>query len=205
MRLPWLACTICHSFLTIFWFSFPLWLALLRDWALLDSGLYFSSAHPFSCYPFLPYYSIILVVRNGNGSGSGQVFPYSDPTRGPRPVAQTRPVYQTNFFSEAWTRLHQAPQAPRAPLGRGTSGPILWPNKKKMFAISRLAFVNSVIRSPSYFSIYYVTFSRTKSLIFSIVLSFYSFSLFLLLSKEDKEAFWDPVGLFIKWRSHFFL
>ena len=84
-------------------------------------------------------------------------------------------------------------------------GPFCGPIKKKMFAISRLAFVNSLIRSPSYFSIYFVTFSRTKSLFFSIVLSFYSFSLFLLLLEEDEEAFWDPVGLFIKWRSHFFL
>ena len=33
------------SIFTIFWFPFPFWLALLRDWALLDSGLYFSSAH----------------------------------------------------------------------------------------------------------------------------------------------------------------
>ena len=42
---------------------FPLWLALLRDWALLDGGLYFSLAHPFSYYHFLPYYSIIPVVK----------------------------------------------------------------------------------------------------------------------------------------------
>ena len=33
------------SIFTIFWFPFPFWLALLRDWALLNSGLYFSSAH----------------------------------------------------------------------------------------------------------------------------------------------------------------
>ena len=32
-------------------------------------------------------------TRNGNGSGSGQVFPYPDPTRGPRPTARTWPVY----------------------------------------------------------------------------------------------------------------
>ena len=63
MRLPWLACTICHSFLTIFWFSFPLSLALLRNWALLDSGLCFSLAHPFSCYPLLPYHSIIHAAK----------------------------------------------------------------------------------------------------------------------------------------------
>ena len=59
MRLPWLACTVCRSFLTIFWFPFPLWLTLPRDWALLDSGLCFSSAHHFSCYHLLPYHSII--------------------------------------------------------------------------------------------------------------------------------------------------
>ena len=63
MHLSWLACTVCHSFFTIFWFPFPLWLALLRDWALLDGGLYFSSAHPFSYYHLLPYHSIIPAAK----------------------------------------------------------------------------------------------------------------------------------------------
>ena len=63
MRLPWLACTICRSFFTIFWFPFPLWLTLLKDRALLDGGLCFSLAYPFSCYPLLPYYSIIPAVK----------------------------------------------------------------------------------------------------------------------------------------------
>ena len=63
MRLPWLTCTICYPFFTIFWFPFPLWLALLRDWALLDGGLYFSSAHPFSYYHLLPYHSIIPAAK----------------------------------------------------------------------------------------------------------------------------------------------
>ena len=63
MHLPWLACIVCRTFLTILWFPFPLWLALLRDWALLDHGLYFSSAHPFSCYPLLPYHSIIPAAK----------------------------------------------------------------------------------------------------------------------------------------------
>ena len=63
MRLPWLVCTVCHPFLTIFWFPFPLWLALPRDWALLDSGLCFSSTHPFSCYHLLPYHSIISAAK----------------------------------------------------------------------------------------------------------------------------------------------
>ena len=35
----------------------------------------------------------VVSCRNGNGSGSGRVFSYPDPTRGPRPVARTRPVY----------------------------------------------------------------------------------------------------------------
>ena len=61
--LPWLACTVCRPFFTIFWFSFPLWLALPRDWALLDSGLCFSLAHPFSCYHLLPYHSIIFAAK----------------------------------------------------------------------------------------------------------------------------------------------
>ena len=64
MHLPWLACTVCHLFFTIFWFPFPLWLALPRDWTLLNSGLCFSLAHPFSCYPILPYYSIIPTVKS---------------------------------------------------------------------------------------------------------------------------------------------
>ena len=34
-----------------------------------------------------------MIDRNGNGSGSGRVFPYPDSTRGPRPVARTRPIY----------------------------------------------------------------------------------------------------------------
>ena len=63
MRLPWLACTVCRPFLTIFWFLFPLWLALLKDWALLDGGLCFSSAHPFSCYHLLSYHSIIPATK----------------------------------------------------------------------------------------------------------------------------------------------
>ena len=63
MHLRWLACTVCSSFLTIFLFPFPLWLALLKDWALLDGGLCFSSTHHFSCYPFLPYYPIIPTVK----------------------------------------------------------------------------------------------------------------------------------------------
>ena len=63
MRLPWLACTVCCPFLTIFWFPFPLWLALLQDWALLNGGLCFFLAYPFSCYHLLPYHSIILVAK----------------------------------------------------------------------------------------------------------------------------------------------
>jgi len=34
------------------------------------------------------------LTRNGNGSGSDRIFPYPDPTRGPRPAAQTRPANQ---------------------------------------------------------------------------------------------------------------
>ena len=36
---------------------------LIRGWALLDGGLCFSSAHPFSCYHLLPYHSIILATK----------------------------------------------------------------------------------------------------------------------------------------------
>ena len=63
MRLPWLACTVCRPFFTIFWFAFLLWLALLRGWALLDGGLCFSSAHHFFCYHLLTYYFIIPATK----------------------------------------------------------------------------------------------------------------------------------------------
>ena len=64
MHLPWLVCTVCRSFFTIFWFSFPLLLALLRDWALLNGGLCFSLAHPFSVTSFaiLLYHSYREIV-----------------------------------------------------------------------------------------------------------------------------------------------
>ena len=38
-------------FLTIFWFPFPLWLSLLKDWALLDGGLCFFFSPPFFLLP----------------------------------------------------------------------------------------------------------------------------------------------------------
>ena len=63
MRLLWLACTVCHPFLTIFWFPFPLWLTPLRGWALLDGGLCLSSAHPFFCYHLLPCHFIIPAAK----------------------------------------------------------------------------------------------------------------------------------------------
>lgn len=34
-----------------------------------------------------------VLSRNGNGTGLSQVFLYPDPTSGPGPAAQTRPVY----------------------------------------------------------------------------------------------------------------
>lgn len=64
MRLPWLACTVCRQFFTIFsGFSFLLWLALFRGWALLGDGFCFSSAHPFSSCHLLPYHSIIPAAK----------------------------------------------------------------------------------------------------------------------------------------------
>ena len=63
MHLLWLGCTVCHPFLTIFWFSFLFWLAPLRGWALLDGGLCFSLAHPFFCYHLQPYRSIIPAAK----------------------------------------------------------------------------------------------------------------------------------------------
>ena len=79
----------------------------------------------------LGFFLSLAQTRNGNGSGSGQVFPYPDQTRGPRPVARLL----NRFFSQAQTRPRRAPRATWAPLGRGTSGPIMWPNKKKNVCI----------------------------------------------------------------------
>ena len=65
MRLPWLACIVYRPSLTIFWFPFPLLLAPLRGWALLDGGLCLSSAHPFFLLPspaILLYHSYCEVV-----------------------------------------------------------------------------------------------------------------------------------------------
>ena len=63
MHLPWLAYIVYRPFLTIFRFPFPLWLALLRDWALLNGVLCFSLVHPFSYYHLLSYHSIIHVAK----------------------------------------------------------------------------------------------------------------------------------------------
>ena len=41
MHLPWLAYTVYHLFLTIFWFSFPLWLALFGAGPCLTVGFAF--------------------------------------------------------------------------------------------------------------------------------------------------------------------
>ena len=71
MRLLWLACTFCRSFFTIFWFPFPLWLALLRGWTLLDGGLCLSSAHPFFLLPSpaIPLYDSCCEVVCLNPAG----------------------------------------------------------------------------------------------------------------------------------------
>ena len=63
MRLSWLVCTVCRPFLTIFWFPFPLWLALFGAGPHLMVGFAFSSAHPSSCYYLLPYHSIIPTAK----------------------------------------------------------------------------------------------------------------------------------------------
>ena len=88
IRLPWLACIVCCPFLTILWFPFPLWLAPLRGWVLLDSGLCVSSAHPFSCYYLLPYDSIIPAVKSFASILLGLFGPavYSSPNDPVRPL-----------------------------------------------------------------------------------------------------------------------
>ena len=63
MRLPRLVCIVCCPFLTIFWFLFPLWLALFGVGPYLMVGFAFSSAHPSSCYYLLPYHSIIPAAK----------------------------------------------------------------------------------------------------------------------------------------------
>ena len=69
--------------------SFLLWLALLRDWALLNGGLCFSLAHPFSRYPLLPYYSIILSMKLFASIllGLFRLVVYSSPNGPIRPLA----------------------------------------------------------------------------------------------------------------------
>ena len=74
---------------------------------------------------------IEIQSRNGNGSS----FSISGPdlrakTLGP----DLARLLDEIFFSRARTCPSWALRAPRASLGCGTSGPILWPNKKKMFA-----------------------------------------------------------------------
>ena len=54
---------ILPSIFDYFLVPLPLWLALPKDWALLDGGLCFSLAYPFSCYHLLPYHSITSAVK----------------------------------------------------------------------------------------------------------------------------------------------
>ena len=58
MRLPWLAYIVCHSFLTIFWFLFPLMACPIQDWALLNGGLCIFFSPPFFLLlsPAIPFY-----------------------------------------------------------------------------------------------------------------------------------------------------
>ena len=88
MCLPWLAYTIFRPFFTIFWLPVPLWLAPLRGWALLGSGLCLSSAHPFSYYHLLPYHSIILAAKLFTSILLGLFVPafYSSPNGPIRPL-----------------------------------------------------------------------------------------------------------------------
>ena len=72
MRLPWLACTVCRPFLTIFWFPFPLWLALFGlglawRWALLS----FSPPFFLLPSPVIPlYHSCCKVILPQSGWAS---------------------------------------------------------------------------------------------------------------------------------------
>ena len=63
MHLLWLTCIVCCPFLIIFWFFFPLWLALFGAGPCLIVGFAFSSAHHFFCYHLLSYHSIIPVAK----------------------------------------------------------------------------------------------------------------------------------------------
>ena len=104
MRLPRLACTVCHPFLTIFWFPFPLWLAPLRGWALLDGGLCLSSAHLFSYYYLLLYHSIIPAKKLFASIRLGLFGPtvYSSPNGPLRPLVlllHHRRVLVSHLFS----------------------------------------------------------------------------------------------------------
>ena len=63
MRLLWLVCTVCRSFLTILWFPFPLWLALFGVGPCLTMDFVFLQPTLFSCYHLLPYHFIILAAK----------------------------------------------------------------------------------------------------------------------------------------------
>ena len=62
MCLPWLACSICRSSLTVFQFPFLLWLALLRARPCLMMGFAFSFS-PFFSVTLLPYHSVIPAAK----------------------------------------------------------------------------------------------------------------------------------------------
>ena len=57
----------------------------------------------------------------------------------PRPGPFTKRI----FFPGPGPAPAGAPRAPRAPLGRGTSGPILWPNRKKKKSLPNIDFLGN--------------------------------------------------------------
>ena len=118
------------------------------------------------------------------GFGSGFSISEPDPRVKPRSPDPVRLL--NRFFSRGPDPSPPGPAGSTGPVGPWyfMAHSVAQSKKKKNVCNFKIFF-----KSPSYFSIYSVTFSRTKILIFSIVSSFYSFSLFLLLLEEDEEAF----------------
>ena len=86
-----------------------------------------------------------------------------DPRPGPGPFTK-------RIFFRGPDPPRRAPRAPRAPLGRGTSGPILWPNQKKK-CLPNIDFLSNQTGGEKEYSRKPIIFSatnRSETLFFSL-------------------------------------
>ena len=107
-------------------------------------------------------YRMLGWSRDGNGSGLGRVFPYSDPTRRSRLVTQTRPVYYMDFFPEPGP----APTGPRGLHGPRSAvvlqGPFCGPIKKKKKRLPNIDFLSNQTGGEKEHSRKLILFSATN-------------------------------------------